>query len=168
VLAREIASVALDNGGPAGTIAYCYPNTDSAMQAAVLPGAAYRAARWATFRIDTSTPQTPKLTVSYDRPGVPPTWHVLGPDIEDLQIALVLNSGIVCGTGGNSIDAPPLCDPLSVRAVRYTLVARSSSTVADFSLGRAGGFEDERPAPKTDGWLRRAVTSEIEVRNLLP
>jgi hypothetical protein len=145
------------------------PGQDNCMGSVSFPAPVFRATTSSVvFRVDnTTSASTPRLMVTFDPPGTGanPTWQPLADNIEDLQIAFVLNDGTVCGRNGNSVDDPALCDPSKVRSIRYTLVARSSSQVPGFTLGRAGGFEDETQAAATDGYLRRTLTSEIEVRN---
>jgi prepilin-type N-terminal cleavage/methylation domain-containing protein len=145
------------------------PGQDGCMGSVSFPAPVFRATTSsAVFRVDNTTNRTtPRLMVTFDPPGTgaSPTWQPLADNIEDLQIAFVLSDGTVCGRAGNSVDDPALCDPTRVRAIRYTLVARSSSTVPGFTQGHAGGFEDEPQAAAADGYLRRSLTSEIEVRN---
>ena len=170
VYARQVTAVTLIGGGPGGTLKYCYAGgelADTGMQQIVAPVPVYRIDRFTTYRIDTSDQKTPRLRASYTRPGAAPAWQTLTENIEDMQIALILADGTVCGRNGNSVDAPAACNPQNARAVRFTLVARSSSPIPGFGLGIPGGYEDEVPGP-ADSYLRRPVTSEIELRNFLP
>jgi hypothetical protein len=52
-----------------------------------------------------------------------------------------------------------------VRAVRITLTARTSSQEQGFTLGSTGGAEDRTTVATNDGYLRRTVTTEIQMRN---
>jgi hypothetical protein len=85
--------------------------------------------------------------------------------VEDFQVALIVDDGTVCGAVGRSIDDPAQCSLLRVRAVRYTLVVRSSSDVPGFNLGVGGNIED-RPAAAPDAFLRRSITSIVDLRNM--
>ena len=131
------------------------------------------------FRIDKTNAKTPRLKAWYSPPPGPgsipnfypeatPNWQTLTENIEDLQIAEVLTNGIVCGTLGYSTDdasATGPCQPQSVRAVRFTLVARSSSPIPGWTLGGIAAIEDEAATPN-DGYLRRVLTEEVQVRNI--
>ena len=66
------------------------------------------------------------------------------------------------------------CDARRLRAVRFSLVARSSSWVPGFNLGHSGGdgagsLEDEDPYPAIgapgDAFLRRIMTTTVQLRN---
>ncbi len=160
------------------------------------------------FRVDQSDPKTPKLMVAYaPQTGAPLAgtapanmpWQILAENIEDLQVALILTDGTICGALGNSVDgpnpylSPRTCgaadsnivndannaggapDPATVRvaAVRFTLTARSSNVVSGFAGGTStagiqstkGGFEDEPATTVSDGYLRRSLTTEVELRS---
>lgn len=86
-------------------------------------------------------------------------WQVVAENIEDMQIALIGKNGSVC----NSVDSPALCNPSLATAVRITLVGRTNNTRSVASL--TGGYEDRPQAATTDNFIRRAVTSEIQLRN---
>lgn len=141
---------------------------DQCIQNITFPAAiAHVTQRMVAFRVDTSTtPATPRLMISYSPPAAAPVWQVVAENIEDLQIALLLANGTVCGQAGNSVDDPALCDPSQVRALRFTLVARSSSPIPGFNQGRYGGFEDEQAAIATDSYLRRSLTTMVQLRNM--
>jgi prepilin-type N-terminal cleavage/methylation domain-containing protein len=140
------------------------PGQDDCLRNTTFPTVVFRASnQMAVFRIDNTTdPRTPRLMVSYSPPGEAAAWRVVADNIEDLQIALLLDNGTLC----DSVDDPVLCDPRRARMVRYILVARSSSPVPGFNLGRARGFEDEPTSATSDGYLRRSVASVIQLRNL--
>lgn len=141
---------------------------DTCIQALTFPTAVARVSnRMTVFRVDNTTaPTTPRLMASLSPPGEPPVWQVVAENIEDLQVALVLNNGVVCGAAGNSIDDPTLCDPRMASAVRYTLVARSSSPISGFNLGQTGGIEDEQVEVTNDAYVRRSSTTLIQLRNM--
>jgi len=86
-------------------------------------------------------------------------WQVVAENIEDMQIALIGKNGSVC----NSVDDPAMCSPSLATAVRITLVGRTNNTRSVASL--TGGYEDRPQAATTDNFIRRAVTSEIQLRN---
>jgi prepilin-type N-terminal cleavage/methylation domain-containing protein len=87
------------------------------------------------------------------------TWQVVAENIEDMQIALIGKNGSVC----NSVDNPAMCNPALAAAVRITLVARTNNSRATEST--LGGFEDRPAAAAADNFIRRSVTSEIQLRN---
>jgi prepilin-type N-terminal cleavage/methylation domain-containing protein len=118
------------------------------------------------FRVlpSTGAGDTPKLAMRRGRVGQTGTsgsWLIMAENVEDMQLALVMNDGRVC----NSIDDPAVCDPSRASAVRITLVGRSSSTVQGLSTSRVGGYEDRTLSNVNDGYVRRAVTEEVELRN---
>jgi hypothetical protein len=127
------------------------------------------------FRVDNTTnPATPQLQVSFspiDLPAdAPRSWQTLAQNIEDLQVALVMDDGRVCGAAGYSVDDPALCDPTKVKAVRFTLTARSSSPVVGTLADRpGGGYADVAATVYTqaggDSYLRRTITTEVQLRN---
>jgi prepilin-type N-terminal cleavage/methylation domain-containing protein len=117
------------------------------------------------FRVDQSDVKTPRLMVSFAPLGQPAVWQPIAENIEDLQIALVMADGSVCGRSGNSVDDPALCNPRSARAVRFTLTARSSNLVSAFAQGQSGGTEDMPINGSFDQYLRRSVTTEVQLRN---
>jgi prepilin-type N-terminal cleavage/methylation domain-containing protein len=86
-------------------------------------------------------------------------WQVVAENIEDMQIALIGKNGSVC----NSVDSPALCNPALATAVRITLVGRTNNTRSVASL--MGGYEDRPQTATTDNFIRRSVTSEIQLRN---
>ena len=132
------------------------------------------------FRVDRADPKTPRLKAWYSPapgPGSIPNfypeavanWQTLTENIEDLQLAMVMTNGTICGSFGFSTDDGTAgtgpCQPQNVRAVRFTMVARSSSTIPGWTLGGIGAIEDEAATPN-DAYLRRVLTEEIQVRNI--
>jgi hypothetical protein len=122
----------------------------------------------AVFRIGNFN-GTPMLQVSFSPLGTTPAnmvWQTIAENIEDLQVALVMDDGRVCGSAAYSVDDPALCDPTKVRAVRFTLTARSSSTVTGgVAIYPGGGYEDKAATTWNDGYLRRSITTEVQLRN---
>ncbi len=117
------------------------------------------------FRIDTSDASTPRLMVSYTDITRAPQWQVLAENLEDLQVAMVMADGRVCGNAGNSVDDPALCSPPQLRSVRFTISARSSVPIPGFPPGSRGGSEDLPASSVSDGFLRRSVTTLVQLRN---
>lgn len=122
---------------------------------------------------DANFPQaTPKLVMASapfgTAPGAMP-WVPLADNVEDMQIAVVLADGTVCGasTTGPS-DNPANCNFSNAIAVRVTLVGRSSSPQPSVSPSPTGGYEDEQLVPlppQPDGYIRRSMTTTIILRN---
>lgn len=132
------------------------------------------------YRIMTPTDQgtdthiTPKLTMRSAPFGTPLVstpypWTVLADNIEDMQIAVILADGTVCGGGsGTAFDNPLTCNFANATAVRVTLVARSTTPLQGAPPSPTGGYEDEpmvQPNPP-DYYLRRSMTATIVLRNL--
>ena len=108
--------------------------------------------------------------VDYDEP--------LAEGIEDMQIAV----GIDNGTDGISdIENPaanldewvgnvatetlPLFGVGLIRAIRISLVARSTGKLTGAAVSNSPGAEDHPPGP-LDEYRRRLLTSIVEIRNL--
>jgi len=142
----------------------------------------YPVDRSVVFRIQPANPgppvTPPQLQAWYSAPRAPsfipggqPNFQTLTENIEHMQIALVLSDGTICGNATNSIDIPGnvagTCNFQNVRAVRLTLSARSSSRWPGWlSQGAvAGQWEDFPFVAPNDGYLRRALTTELQVRN---
>jgi prepilin-type N-terminal cleavage/methylation domain-containing protein len=109
------------------------------------------------------------LVTGIGDPQPPTVWSVVADDIEDMQIALLMNDGRVC----NDVDDPALCDPSQAVALRVTLTGVTLSTANGMSQSVAGsgpvsqklGYEDTLPQAASDGFIRRSLTSEIILRN---
>jgi prepilin-type N-terminal cleavage/methylation domain-containing protein len=204
--ARQVTSVAAPQASTVGTVnkgglassSNCWnPVTDNCLNSVTSsntqPTYVFRGLAAVVFRVDQTDPKTPRLMASYTVPGQPPNWQILAENIEDLQIALILTDGTICGRSGNSVDGPnPFSNPRScgaaqalatppdastvrVAAVRFTLTARSSNVVSGFNAtdvahgiqSTTGGFEDEPATVVSDGYLRRSLTSVVEVRSTI-
>lgn len=123
----------------------------------------------------TASQITPKLTMRSAPFGTgmvstPYPWTVLADGIEDMQIAVILSDGTVCGGGGTGtvFDNPATCLFANATAVRVTLVARSTTPLQGAPPSPTGGYEDEpvvQPNPP-DYYLRRSMTATIVLRNL--
>jgi prepilin-type N-terminal cleavage/methylation domain-containing protein len=116
---------------------------------------------------------SPKLTMrtapwgtAENAPGSP--WTIIADNIDDMQLALVMNDGTV----QNRLDNPVTYDSTRAFAVRVTLRARSSSPISGLGVQPNVGAEDELVgAPGDDAqhrYLRRSLTAEIELRNMRP
>jgi hypothetical protein len=135
------------------------------------PCAVRRLAAPTAFRVDLGVPTavgpaTPRLTMRQAPFGTAfdaRPWTVIAENIEDLQLALILDDGRVC----NHADDPAVCDPAHAVAVRVTLVGRSAAPSAREG-GRVGGAEDRPAAQVNDRFLRRALESEIDLARAVP
>ncbi|MDB4965329.1 MAG: hypothetical protein JWN44_1018 [Myxococcales bacterium] len=118
---------------------------------------------------------TPKLTMrtapmgntDVSSTGYP--WQIIAENIEDMQIALVMADGRICYQTDDPVTPSPGCAPTVATSVRLTLVARSEAEIAGFRDGLPVRTENEpatTSATVKDGYLRRAVTAQIELRNL--
>ncbi len=74
------------------------------------------------------------LVTGIGDPPVQATWSLVADDIEDMQIALLMNDGRVC----NDVDDPALCDPSQAVALRVTLTGVTLSTAHGMSQSVAG------------------------------
>ncbi len=104
-------------------------------------------------------------------------WIPLADNIEDMQIAVILQNGTVCGDGKSTVYDDPTpaagaarCDFSQAAAVRVTLVGRSAQPLQGVPPSPQGGYEDRpstMPAANSRDayYLRRALTSTIELRN---
>jgi prepilin-type N-terminal cleavage/methylation domain-containing protein len=123
-----------------------------------------------------TAPNTPKLVMSTSPFGTASSamnWTVLADNVEDMQIAVILADGTLCGasTAANSDNPAGGCNFANALAVRVTLTARSASPQPSVSPSPTGGYEDEPtvalPA-NPDGFIRRALTTTIILRNYSP
>jgi prepilin-type N-terminal cleavage/methylation domain-containing protein len=170
------ATVGPNRGGLLHASANCAnPAVDNCMTGVVAsptaPTYVFRGDRTMLFQIQTTSgggPTTPRLMLSYTTPGQAPVWQTLTENIEDLQVVLILADGTECGRNGNSIDGPnPNTNAcMTPVAVRYTLTARTSSPVPGFNLGQTGGFEDRSTTVTNDAYLRRSLTTEVQLRSM--
>jgi prepilin-type N-terminal cleavage/methylation domain-containing protein len=115
-------------------------------------------------------PNTPKLVMStmpFGTAASAMAWTVLADNVEDMQIALILKDGTVCSWNDNPLTGCPFGSAL---AVRVTLVARSATPQGSALMSPTGGYEDEpqvTPA-SPDGYIRRAMTTTVILRNYSP
>jgi prepilin-type N-terminal cleavage/methylation domain-containing protein len=120
------------------------------------------------FRIlaGTTSFAAPRLVMQQSRPNKATaggTWITIAENIEDMQIALLLDNGRFC----NATDDPAQCELARAKAVRITLVGRSPISIQGLSSTqtKVGGYEDRASVAANDQYLRRALTEEIELRN---
>jgi hypothetical protein len=90
----------------------------------------------------------------------------LAEHVEDLQVALGYDagSGLVEWAHTATTGDPPL-GPLTVRAVRITLVVRAESAVGGPASYLRPAAEDRPAATDPDRFRRRVLTSTVEIRN---
>ena len=200
---RQVTAITPDGGASVGGLVSVAsnnnnPNPGDPCLSSVFPPAgvtvpgksqvvyAYPVDRSVVFRVDpTPAAGTPaRLLAWYSSPTVPSyypwstglqNWQPLAENIENMQIAMVMNDGTLCGNNLNSVDSTALCNPQNIRAVRVTLVARSSSSFGStsggvfsgwISQGTGGRWEDFAQPASQDGYLRRSLTTEIQIRNV--
>jgi hypothetical protein len=90
-----------------------------------------------------------------------------------MQLVFIMKDGRACGRLNYAVDDPVAvpgdlrCDSRAVKAVRFSITARSSSAVPGFTLGTVPDLEDFQAAPAVTGdqYLRRTVTGEVQLRN---
>lgn len=165
---REVTSIAATALGHAvgGTNYACINlSPDACMTGTTYPAPVRRFVTETVFRVFPAVgAEPPKLAARYAKIGdvaATTAWTLIGEGIEDMQIALLMQDGTVC----NDRDDPTLCDPSLARAMRVTLVGRTADTVQGAPQSQTGGYEDEAAVAVTDGYLRRAMTSEVLLRN---
>ncbi|MSP57153.1 MAG: prepilin-type N-terminal cleavage/methylation domain-containing protein [Myxococcales bacterium] len=128
----------------------------------------------------------PCLMAAYTPLSAPPannaaaSWQLVVENVEDMQFAFILGdtgnvatAGKACGAMLFAVDDPAVgvCDPRRVKAVRFSVTVRSSSTIPGFNLGEIKQVEDSPAvlaaalgAPGNQ-FLRRTVTAEVQLRN---
>jgi prepilin-type N-terminal cleavage/methylation domain-containing protein len=120
----------------------------------------------------TSTPKLAMRTATVGDNNVANSatrWQIIAENIEDMQLALVMSDGRICYQTDDPLLPSPGCDPSAAVSVRVTLVARSEAEIAGYREGLPLRHENEpatTSATPKDGYLRRAVTSQVEMRNM--
>ena len=129
-----------------GTVYRIMPASEQGLGATVSPKLTMRSAPFGTASTDPAHP-----------------WTVLADNIEDMQIAVILQDGTVC----NYIDDPSLCTFATAAAVRVTLTGRSATVIPGASLSPMGGYEDAptKIGSQPDGFIRRSMTTTVVLRN---
>jgi prepilin-type N-terminal cleavage/methylation domain-containing protein len=129
-----------------------------------------RSQTWFRILPQTSGGVPPRLVMQQSLPNKATAngqWLTIAENVEDMQIAVLLTDGSIC----NTIDVPVTsshpsgCNFARAAAVRITLVGRSPVPVSGLNSGQTGGYEDEVSSSVSDGYLRRAVTETVELRN---
>jgi hypothetical protein len=130
------------------------------------------------LRVDDSVPARPVLMMASGVAGGDPTqydWQPVVRGVEDMQIGVYLdtssppdrygdlwvNSRDLTVNGVNGVN-----ELNRVRAVRLSLIFRSSSKVPGWTAGQRVALEDRPAATTRDGYLRRVLTTTIKLRNL--
>lgn len=168
---REVTSIGAGTLGHAvaGTNYGCINlATDSCMTGTTYPAPVRRFVTETVFRVFPAVgAEPPKLAARYANIGdvASTTWTLISEDVEDMQIALVMQDGTVCNDRDDPAAAGGACDPTLARALRITLVGRTASMLQGAPQSQTGGYEDRAATAVTDGYLRRAMTSEVVLRN---
>ncbi len=149
-----------------GTSSFNYPANKNWDHGGYGVGAMIFLAKFVSYRIDHSDPDHPTLemSVNFDPNSHPDDrrYEPLTQDIEDLQVAYILvdENGVV-----SEVDQPDDDDYADVRAIRLSIVARTSNPVIGFSGSNRPALEDN-PAGTSDDYQRRVITETFLVRNL--
>jgi len=123
------------------------------------------------LRVDDSVPARPVLMMASGVAGADPTqydWQPVVRGVEDMQIGVYLDTSSPPDRYGdlwvNSRDLT-VNELNRVRAVRLSLVFRSTTRVPGWTAGRRVALEDRPAATARDGYLRRVLTTTIKLRN---
>lgn len=109
-----------------------------------------------TYLIDTSDSEHPALLRDTD--GNPQrNTDMVADDIEDLQVVYIDENGV-------ETHGPP-ADPTTIRAVRISLIARTSRINPARSSVRPA-LENHAASSTADSYMRLTLTSTIHVRNM--
>ncbi len=134
-------------------------------------------AQHAEFYVDPSVYGVPTLMMDPDGPSGPLAAEPLAEGVEDLQVALGIETGTdnsISEVGGTANDdewvfnkAGEVAPALSaVRAVRVTLVARATLPALSSTSLFARPAAEDRLAGSADKYRRRVLRSTVEVRNM--
>lgn len=162
-----LAASSANGFNPAGADDTCVKNMPSPMALRRIPR------QYTAFRIEPDaagggrTPRLQMRTAPFGTSATATAWTTLADNIEDMQIAAILQSGQICGEAGVDVDSPATCDFSQVVAVRVTLVGRSSSRAPGVNQSIVGGYEDRPGVVVNDGYVRRAMTTTIQLRNVV-
>jgi hypothetical protein len=122
-------------------------------------------------------PTPPCLVAAFTPLGSPPpaanstNWQIVAENVEDMQFAFILGdqaglyNGRACGSLNFGVDDPTVCNPRAVKAVRFSLTVRAPTEDSSFTHGYNGDLEDRPKVVTNDGFLRRTVTAEVQLRN---
>lgn len=161
-----LAASSTNGFNPPGGDDACVKNMPSPMALRRIPR------RYTAFRVEPAAagagvPRLQMRTAPFGTSMAGAAWTTLAENIEDMQIAVILNNGQICGESGVDLDSPATCDFSQAVSVRVTLVARSSSSVPGVNDQIVGGYEDRPGVKVSDGYLRRAMTTVINLRNVV-
>ena len=142
------------------------------------PGALVIRATRATFSIN-QIDEIPVLMMDSDAEGARFADEPIAEGIEDLEVAVGIDSngdgtlselGAAAGDdewlGNVSGETIPSPLPASVRAVRISIVARTTKQFTGVNSFRLGALEDRAANSLTDNFRRRTLSSIVEIRNL--
>lgn len=165
--ATSVAGSAVGHASPGVNYPCSNPSPDPCVAATGFAAPVSHFINEMLFRVfpATSASDSPKLALrqapigNIDTAAFP--WTIITDNIEDMQIAMLMRDGRVCF----DVDDPVVCNPTQLAAVRVTLVGRTPTIVAGAPPSQTGGYEDEGAVAVNDGYLRRAITAEIQLRN---
>jgi hypothetical protein len=171
------------SGTGAAAMAACYNNaannatcqTGTLLAATLSAGATIANFGSGSFamRVDNTNPDRPMLMMATSTAGGTPAtyqWQPVAGNVEDMQIAAHVDTSATPDEIGdvwvNSRDLTA-AEINRVRAVRITLVFRSTTAITGFNLGRRPALEDRAAATVDDGYVRRVLSMVISLRNKL-
>ncbi len=120
----------------------------------------------------------PVLMMDADAEGTNFTDEPIAEGIEDLNIAVAIDSngdGVISEIGAvadddewffNVAGDTPPASLASIRAIRITLVARTSKEAQGINSFKLGALEDRAANAATDNFRRRTLSTIVEIRNL--
>ena len=110
---------------------------------------------WITYFVDWTDPDHPNLMANrHDGNGN----QVVADNIEDLQFHYFMEDG-------TETEAPPLSKAKEIRAVRITIVARTSKQDREIRSLNPMSIEDHAPAATNDGYRRAVLETVVKLRN---
>lgn len=146
------------------------------------PGSLVIRARISVFTVDTTSYGVPMLMVDPDSGSGPAPPEPVAEGIEDLQIAVAYDTdgdGEISELGaapgddewyynvpGESAPMPMVAAPRPWRAVRVTVIARSTRESGGVAESFRPGAEDREAATTADVFKRRMLSTTVELRNL--
>jgi prepilin-type N-terminal cleavage/methylation domain-containing protein len=126
----------------------------------------------AAFRVDTTNPTRPLLMMAPGVAGGDPTqyeWQPIAEGVEDMQLAAHVDTDDPPDAMGdiwvNSRDLRSN-ELHKVRAVRLSLVFRSTHRIPRWNAGLRPALEDRPESSPADGYIRRVVQTIVKVRNI--
>ncbi len=128
--------------------------------------------RSAAFRVDDSDPKRPMLMMAAGQAGGDPNlydWQPIAEGVEDMQIAVHIDTDNPPNDTGNIwVNSRDLVgdETSRVRAVRLSMVFRSTREIPGWNRGRRPALEDRPASTQFDGYVRRTFTTIIKLRNM--